>query len=204
MKYPTSTCSVFSSKGCICDEFSSELGTKLNFWMSTSQLRLFLILRRVHSGGGWLLWYTKARDRFFIRCTPTTKHLIHAAPNPIDQMFFRLVLQLCLPNPLKPVVKSIMKMWLDSDRRCSNYVSVINNFITKGATYIRGLAAHAAEGWLGLIDLFMDQYVINLIVWSECTFMDEYHHPLHRVRMIFSCKDHMLARFIVTAGQRKW
>ena len=41
---------------------------------------------------------------------------------------FRLVLQLSLCNLLKPDVKSRMKMQLD--RRCSNYIWVINNFIT--------------------------------------------------------------------------
>ena len=38
----------------------------------------------------------------------------------------RLFSQLALPNPLKPGFKSRMKMWLD--RRCSNYIWVINNF----------------------------------------------------------------------------
>ena len=44
----------------------------------------------------------------------------------------RLVLELSLPNPLNPGVKSRMKMQLDQRRqnkRCSNYIRVINNFI---------------------------------------------------------------------------
>ena len=50
----------------------------------------------------------------------------------------RLVLQLSLPNLLKPCIKLRMKMFLD--RRCSNYIWVINNLIThKGAIYIRDL-----------------------------------------------------------------
>ena len=49
-----------------------------------------------------------------------------------------LVLQLFLPSTLKSGVKSRMKMSLD--RRCSNYVWVINNFTTfPGVYYIRGL-----------------------------------------------------------------
>ena len=43
----------------------------------------------------------------------------------------RLVLQLSLPKPLKPAVKSRMKMQLEcsADRRCSNYIYVIHNLI---------------------------------------------------------------------------
>ena len=41
-----------------------------------------------------------------------------------------LVLQLFGPNPLKPGVKSRMKMQLEQpDGRCSNYIWVINNSI---------------------------------------------------------------------------
>ena len=48
----------------------------------------------------------------------------------------RLVLQLYLPNPLKPGVKSSMKMC----RRCSNYIWVTNNAIAyQGVAYIIGL-----------------------------------------------------------------
>ena len=52
-----------------------------------------------------------------------------------------LVLQLYLPNPLKPGVKSRMKMqWSSADRRCSDYIWVINKFTAYwGATYIKGL-----------------------------------------------------------------
>ena len=43
------------------------------------------------------------------------------------------------PNPLKQSVKSRMKMLLD--RRCSNYIWVVNNFIAyEGTAYIRGLS----------------------------------------------------------------
>ena len=45
----------------------------------------------------------------------------------------RLVVQLSLPNPLKPGVKSRMKMWLVQRRQgtCSNYSWMINNFIVR-------------------------------------------------------------------------
>ena len=43
-----------------------------------------------------------------------------------------------LPNPLKPGVRRCS--WSSTDRRCSNYIWVINTFIAYyGATYIRGL-----------------------------------------------------------------
>ena len=54
---------------------------------------------------------------------------------------YRVVLRLSLPNPLKPDVKSRMKMysWSSADRRCSNYIWVIDNYIAyEGAPYIRG------------------------------------------------------------------
>ena len=55
----------------------------------------------------------------------------------------RLVLQLSLPNPLKPGVNRQWRCsWSSADRRCSNYIWVINKFIAcEGATYIRGLTA---------------------------------------------------------------
>ena len=56
-----------------------------------------------------------------------------------------LVLQLSLPNPLKPGVESRMTRcsWSSADRRCSNYISAINNFIAYyGAAYIRGWTAY--------------------------------------------------------------
>ena len=49
---------------------------------------------------------------------------------------YRLILQLSLPNPLKPGVKR----WSSANRQCSNYIWVINNSIAyQGAAYIKGL-----------------------------------------------------------------
>ena len=53
----------------------------------------------------------------------------------------RLVLHLPLPNLLKPCFSREWRCsWSSADRRCSNYIWVINNFIAyKGASYIRDL-----------------------------------------------------------------
>ena len=49
----------------------------------------------------------------------------------------RLALQLFLPNPLKSG-REWRCSWSSADRRCSNYIWVINNFIAyQGASYIR-------------------------------------------------------------------
>ena len=51
-----------------------------------------------------------------------------------------LVLQLSLPNLLKPCIWEWKCSWSSADRRCSNYIWVINNLIAhKGAVYIRDL-----------------------------------------------------------------
>ena len=51
-----------------------------------------------------------------------------------------LVLKLSLPNPMKPdVSREWGCSWSSADRRCSNYIWVIDNFIANwGASYIRG------------------------------------------------------------------
>ena len=52
-----------------------------------------------------------------------------------------LVVLLSLLNPLKPGVKSRewRCSWSSADRRCSNYIWVVDNFIAyQGVTYIRG------------------------------------------------------------------
>ena len=62
----------------------------------------------------------------------------------------RLVLQLSLPNPLMPGILSRewRCSWSNADRRCSNYILVINNFIAYlGATYIRGLTVAIRYSW---------------------------------------------------------
>ena len=46
----------------------------------------------------------------------------------------RLVLQSSLPNPMKPGVKHVLSRewrcsWSSADRRCSNYIWVVDNFI---------------------------------------------------------------------------
>ena len=54
----------------------------------------------------------------------------------------RLILQRSLPNPLKPS-REWRCSWSSTDRLCSNYIWVINNFIAYyGATYISGFMIH--------------------------------------------------------------
>ena len=69
----------------------------------------------------------------------TVKFLIWNAPNP-NLKWFSSRLTLALPNPLKPGVSQEWRCsWSSADRRCCNYIWVINNFIVYwGATYIRG------------------------------------------------------------------
>ena len=60
----------------------------------------------------------------------------------------RLVVQLSLCNLLKPGVKLKWRCrWSSANRRCSNYIWVINNYIAHyGATYIRGLTVCSLLG----------------------------------------------------------
>ena len=102
----------------------------------------------------WKKWLThKQLDNYrkisHIRCTKS-QHLNDS----------RLVLQLPLPNTLKP--KGLNREWRCSlssaDRGCSNYIGVINDYIPyKGAPYIRGLTVLSPArvvGWGHRNDLF--------------------------------------------------
>ena len=55
--------------------------------------------------------------------------------------------------------------WSSADRRCSNYIWVINNFIAyKGATYIRGFTVWSVVAYLlrcYLIFLFVDIFLLS-------------------------------------------
>ena len=84
----------------------------------------------------------------------------------------RLVLQLSLPNPMKPCVLSRewRCSWSSADRRCSNYIWVIDNFIAcKGATYIRDLTV----GFKKLIAVDLATLDISrlthLVLMPECS-----------------------------------
>ena len=77
-----------------------------------------------------------------------------------------LVLQLSLPNPLKPGTKSKLKMQLD--RRCSNNLWVINNCIAhEGASYIRCLTVSDSRMNLVVADIrnAKDIFNTNLPWW---------------------------------------
>ena len=59
--------------------------------------------------------------------------------------YSRTVLRLSLPNPLKPDVfsREWRCSWSSADRRCSNYIWVIDNFIAYwGVSYITGYTVY--------------------------------------------------------------
>ena len=75
----------------------------------------------------------------------------------------RLVLQLSLPNPLKPGVNLRMKMyisWSSADRQCSNYIWVINNFIRYYTVFV--VCTHGSL--LGLKTQTMNSMVVRTII----------------------------------------
>ena len=59
--------------------------------------------------------------------------------------------------------------WSSADRRCSNYIWVINNFIAylKGATYIRGLKVHVITIYVTHIMEEWESWQGGLIVGGE-------------------------------------
>ena len=67
-----------------------------------------------------------------------------------------LILQLSLPNPLKPGVKSRMKMWLEQCRQAMLQLHLSDQqFYCQGAPYIQGLT-------VGHCDREMPYGIINL------------------------------------------
>ena len=69
-----------------------------------------------------------------------TSSIRHQIPT-LKNVFCRVLL-LSLPKPLKPLVwsREWRCSWSSADRRCSNYIWVINNYIAYlGTTYITGL-----------------------------------------------------------------
>ena len=86
-------------------------------------------------------WATTTLAQLWTHCQ--TSNIRHTKSQNLD--ISHLVLQLSLPNPLKPGVKSIMKVQLrnSADRRYSNYIWMINNFTAWGVTYIRTLMLEA-------------------------------------------------------------
>ena len=68
------------------------------------------------------------------------KPLILVAPNPKISMFLILSCSCLCPIHWSQVLSRERKYsWSSDDRRCSNYIWMINNFITQGAHYIRDL-----------------------------------------------------------------
>ena len=79
----------------------------------------------------------------------------------------RLVVQLSLLNPLKPGIKSRMKMY----RRCSNHIWVINNFIAHLGAYIFEAWLYFSKmRWIRLqsCDFFPGVNVLNMFYTVMC------------------------------------
>ena len=81
----------------------------------------------------------------------TVKHQIQDAQNPKTWIF--LVSSCSCPCPChlsQALSREWRCSWSSADRRCSNYIWVMNNFISCwGATYIRGLTISLSSvGWL--------------------------------------------------------
>ena len=81
----------------------------------------------------------------------------------------RLVFQLSWPNPSKQRFKREWRCsWGSNDRRCSNYIWVINNVIAYwGVTYIRGLTVHFMVALRSCIDAKkIDEELITMMVFA--------------------------------------
>ena len=80
-------------------------------------------------------------------------NLWYKSPNPNTQMFLgsscRCLCQIYQSQVLSPEWRC---RWSSTDRQCSNYIWVINNFITyQGASYITGLTVYHFIGQLDII-----------------------------------------------------
>ena len=77
-----------------------------------------------------------------------------------------LILQLSLPNPLKPGISWEWRCsWSSADRRCSNYIWVINNFIAYLVFYSSStlLWSHHQSVWMAIHTRLCDSLLrINL------------------------------------------
>ena len=64
--------------------------------------------------------------------------------------------------------------WSSADRRCSNYIWVINNFITyQGATYIRGFTLASAPEVLMWIETYVNnKQFLGIVFW---TWLNQFH-----------------------------
>ena len=89
-----------------------------------------------------VLTHATQTDQYSFELTTNLQYKSHHIQKPNVS---RHVVYLLLPNPLTPDVKPRMTMKLD--RRCSNYIWVINNCIAyQGAFYLRGLTICGSGG----------------------------------------------------------
>ena len=103
----------------------------------------------IPDGTGWFL---------SIQYTVKPSNISHTKSQNLND--YRLILQLSLPNHWSQVLSRESRCsWCSADRRCSNYIWVIRNFIDhSGVAYIRGLTV-SVTGVLASIVL----YVLDLV-----------------------------------------
>ena len=104
----------------------------INFWL---QIRCLLFFPESDM---YTLWDHKIPHKLLSNYCETST-ISHTRPQHINVS--RLLLQLSVPNPVKPSVKPRMKMWLEHRRQAMLQLHLmISNFIaTSGAAYIRCL-----------------------------------------------------------------
>ena len=106
---------------------------------------LGLKLNHVSKRGHWMLcnWSLSSHNK----TNTTVKHLVLVAVNPKIQMFLISSCScLCSIHWSQVLSREWRCSWSSADRRCSNYIWVIDNFIVyEGATYIRGFTVYACS-----------------------------------------------------------
>ena len=131
-----------------------------------------VMLRFSWSGRNQLAWYwvfaIKGNARRSLQPFPSSHHDDYRKISNIrrtkshNSNDSRLVLRLSSPNTLKP--GEWRCSWSSADRRCSDYIWVINNCIdNKGATYIRCLTVSC---FITNQDDLLPDYVLLPAIWS--------------------------------------
>ena len=99
----------------------------------------------------------------------------------------RLVLQLSLPSPLKPMLSWKWRCsWSSADRRCSNYIWVINNFIAYyGVSYIKDFMVCYLPGFLPAMTSTMLSFSLPLVL-KVTNFLSSLAAPIYDNNVISS------------------
>ena len=124
---------------------------------------------------------------------------------------FHLALQLSLSSPLKPGVKSWMKMWLEQRRQAMLQLHLSDQQFYYGASYIRGLTIRqccrkmfVATHWfcvLRRIDI-SSLWKITVKYWVSVTWSYLHHYDLLQDRILFVAKGAFLFAFEVQAKSK--